>query len=146
MRRLPFVNPHDRRTDGVRVPGSSGRRERRGQEGGRRGVVGVDIVRIPSAGTPRPDASATAAWEGYRRQADRYFRGALGLTAAITAVWLFFAVTGRDGGPAFKGYQLSLEAVARVAVGLSIMTVLWGWLWYGVKLALLRKLAGLSKE
>ena len=94
----------------------------------------------------QPDASATAAWETYRRQADRYFRGALGLTAAITAVWLFFVVTGRDGGPAFKGYQLSLEAVARVAVGLSIMTVIWGWLWYGVKLLLLRRLAGLSKE
>jgi hypothetical protein len=96
--------------------------------------------------TLQPGASATVAWEAYRRQADRYFRSGLGLTGAITAVWLFFVVTGRDGGPAFKGYQLSLEAVARVAVGISIMTVLWGWLWYGVKLLLLRKLAGLSKE
>lgn len=107
---------------------------------GREGMAGAMMEAL------RPDVSATAAWEAYRRQADRYFRGALGLTAAITAVWLFFVVTGRDGGPAFKGYQLSLEAVARVAVGLSIMTVVWGWLWYGVKLLLLRKLAGLSKE
>jgi hypothetical protein len=108
------------------------------------GSVTADAARIGAGALP--DASATAAWEAYRRQARLYFRGALALTSALTAVWLFFVVTGRDGGPAFKGYQISLEAVVRVAVGLSIMAVLWGWLWYGVKLLLLRKLAGLSKE
>ena len=39
---------------------------------------------------------------------------------------------------------MNLEAVARVAVGFAIMTVLWGWLWYGVKRLLLRRLVGLS--
>ncbi len=90
--------------------------------------------------------NVAATWAAYRRQADLYFRASLALTAGLTAVWLFFVVTGRDGGPAFKGYQLSLEAVIRVAVGLSVMTVLWGWLWYGVKRVLLRRLAGLSEE
>ena len=85
-------------------------------------------------------------WADYRRQADLYFRASAGLTAALTAVWLFFVATGRDGGPAFKGYQLNLEAVVRVAIGLSVMTVLWGWLWYGIKALLLRKLAGFSSE
>jgi len=91
-------------------------------------------------------ADARAAWEEYRRQADAYFRGSLALTGAITAVWLYFVVTGRDGGAVFKGYQLSLEAVGRVAVGIGIVTVLWGWMWYGIKWLLLRRLAGFSKE
>jgi hypothetical protein len=85
-------------------------------------------------------------WEGYRRQADLYFRGSVALTGAITAVWLFFLVTGRDGGAAFKGYQVTLESVGRVAAGLAFMTVLWGWLWYGVKWLLLRTFVGLTKE
>jgi hypothetical protein len=84
--------------------------------------------------------------ERYRREAQRYFRASLVLTAALTAVWLFFVLTGRDGGPAFRGYQLNLEAVSRVAVGLSIMIVLWGWLWYGVKRLLLVKLASFSRD
>lgn len=55
---------------------------------------------------------ATTGWEACRRQADRYFRASLALTAVLTAVWLFFVLTGRDGGPAFKGYQVSRKSVA----------------------------------
>lgn len=91
-------------------------------------------------------SQAAPGWAAYKDQADRYFRASLALTGVLTAVWLYFVVSGRDGGPAFKGYQVSLEAVARVAVGFLIMSVLWGWLWYGIKLLLLRKLAGLSRE
>ncbi|HEY7925722.1 MAG TPA: hypothetical protein VII62_21230, partial [Vicinamibacteria bacterium] len=91
-------------------------------------------------------AAETAGWERYRQDAQRYFRWSLALTGAVTAVWLFFVVTGRDGGAVFKGYQLNLEAVGRVAMGFLVMSVLWGWLWYGIKSLLLRKLAGFSKE
>jgi hypothetical protein len=97
-----------------------------------------------AAGAERADARA--AWEAYRRQADGYFRGSLALTGALTAVWLFFVVTGRDGGAAFKAYRLSLESVTRVAVGTAVITLLWGWAWYGIKVLLLRTLAGFSKE
>jgi hypothetical protein len=90
--------------------------------------------------------TAVAGWEGYRRDADKYFRWSVGLTSAVTAVWLFFVLTGRDGGAVFKGYQLTGESVMRVAVGFLIMSVLWGALWYGIKVLLLRKLAGFSKE
>jgi hypothetical protein len=83
--------------------------------------------------------------EANRRLADRLFGGALGVTAAITAVWLVFLLTGRDGGAALAG-RVDLAAVGRVAVGFAIMTVLWGWLWYGVKRLLLRRLVGLSRE
>lgn len=89
----------------------------------------------------RPEAR----WEANRRLADRFFRGSLAVTVAITGAWLYFLLTGRDGGAAFAG-RVNLEAVARVAVGFAIMTVLWGWLWYGVKRLLLRKLVGLSRE
>jgi hypothetical protein len=88
----------------------------------------------------------TGAWERYRRQSDRWFRASLLLTAALTAIWLFFVVTGKDGGAAFKGYQLTLEAVARVAIAFCVMTVLWGWLWYGAKRLALRKLAGFGDD
>ena len=94
---------------------------------------------------PRP-SDMTPDRERYRREARRYFRLSLALTVVLTTVWLFFVLTGRDGGPAFRGYQLNLEAVSRVAGGLSFMVVLWGWLWYGVKRLLLVKLAGFSKD
>ena len=96
-------------------------------------------------GTIALEATPETRAEANRRLADRLFRGALAVTAAITAVWLFFLLTGRDGGAAFAG-RVDLEAVARVAVGFAIMTVLWGWLWYGVKRLLLRRLVGLSRE
>jgi len=91
-------------------------------------------------------AGTAATWETYRDQARRYFRASLALTSVLTAVWLYFVVTGRDGGPAFSGYKLDAEAVARVAIGFTVFTVLWGWLWYGIKRLLLVKLAGFSAE
>jgi hypothetical protein len=80
-----------------------------------------------------------------RRLADRVFWGSTAVTAAITAVWLYFLWTGRDGGALIRGYRVDREAVTRVLAGFTVMTVLWGWLWYGVKGLLLRKLAGFSR-
>jgi hypothetical protein len=91
------------------------------------------------------EAGPVTAWEANRRRADGFFHAALAVTAAITALWLFFVLTGREGGP-ILGRPLDGEAVGRVLVGLLVMTVLWGWLWYGVKRLLLRHLAGLSRE
>jgi hypothetical protein len=117
-------------------------------DGGEEDLSESTVQSLAAAPTSVPPAETTREHtpEANRRLADRVFQGALAVTAAITAVWLSFVVTGRDGGAAFKGYQVTLEAVARVAVGFSIMVVLWGWLWYGVKRLLLRKLAGFSKE
>ena len=83
-------------------------------------------------------------WEATRRQSDRLFRGALALTAAITVVWLALLLTGR--GSAVLGRPLDPMAPARVLVGFLFIGVLWGWLWYGIKRLLLRKLVGLSRE
>jgi hypothetical protein len=115
-----------------------------GPGGGPAGGAGA-TAGLAGASSPAATSEATG-WEAYRQQARRYFRASVGLTSVLTAIWLFFVITGRDGGPVFKGYQLNLEAVVRVAVGMGVMIVLWGWLWYGVKLLLLRKLAGFSRE
>jgi dolichol kinase len=85
-------------------------------------------------------------WRTHRRTADAVFRGALAVTLAITAIWLFFVVTERDGGAIFNGYRVSPEAVGRVLIGFTIVYVLWGWLWYGIKVLLLRRFVGLTKE
>ncbi len=85
-----------------------------------------------------------AHWEANRRLADRFFRGALAVTAAITAVWLVLLLSGR--GSAVLGRPLDPLAPVRVLFGFVIVGVLWGWLWYGVKRLLLRRLVGLSRE
>jgi hypothetical protein len=77
--------------------------------------------------------------------ADRVFWGATAVTSAVTLAWLYFVATGREGGVLFRGYRVDSEALVRVSMGFLIGTVLWGWLWYGVKRALLRW-AGLSRE
>jgi hypothetical protein len=98
------------------------------------------------ASTGVSGVSASDTWLAYRRQADAYFRVALAVTAAMTMVLLFFAVTGRDGGAVFGTLSVGLDTVARVAIGLTIMTVLWGWLWLGIKRLLLRKWCGFSND
>jgi len=97
----------------------------------------------PAAGAHERGVDATAAWERYRRQADRYFRGSVAVTGSVTAAWLALLASGHDSG-LFGRYTVSLEAVGRVAVGFAVVTVLWGWLWYGIKRLLLRRLAGFS--
>jgi hypothetical protein len=89
-------------------------------------------------------AEGDGRWEAGRRQSERLFRGALAVTAAITAVWAFLLLSGR--GSAVLGRPLDPLAPVRVLVGFVIVGVLWGWLWYGVKRLLLLKVAGLSRE
>ena len=62
------------------------------------------------------------------------------MTAA--ALWSAFG----GGGRILGTNRLGVEAVARVAVGFTIVSVLWGWLWYGIRSLLLAKFVGLSKD
>jgi hypothetical protein len=75
-----------------------------------------------------------------RRTAGRIFRGAL-INGALTVVWLFLTVTGRTS-IFFKSYEVDLAALGRVAAGIGIFYILWGFIWYGVKSLLLRRWAG----
>jgi len=83
---------------------------------------------------------------GHRRTADRVFLASLSYTAALTAVWLFFLITQRDGGPFFRGYNPGLETVGRIFFGFFFFSILWGLIWYGVRRALLRRFVGFSPE
>jgi hypothetical protein len=88
---------------------------------------------------------AIASFEERRRMADRVFRGALIFNTALTIFWLFAIVTGR--APFFfQTYRLDRNALQSIAWGILFFYVLWGFIWYGVKAALLRWVAGFSKE
>jgi hypothetical protein len=80
-----------------------------------------------------------------RRVADRIFKGTLAFYAALTVFWLAVLVTGTDA-VFFGTYALDGAAIQRVFFGLLIFWVLWGLVWYAVKNALLKYVAGFSKE
>ena len=103
----------------------------------------TDVPRLAGI-EPASEEAGGSARSSYQRVADRVFQVALAVVSAVSAIWLFFLVSGRDGGAIFTG-RIDGEAVVRVLVGFLIMTVLWGWLWYGIKRLALRKLVGLSK-
>jgi len=84
--------------------------------------------------------------DGRRRIADRVFVGALVYTAALTLFWLFSIVTQRDLGVLFSRYTVDREAITRVFFGFFFFSILWGFIWYGIKTVLLRSVVGLSKD
>ena len=91
-----------------------------------------------------PVDDATTAWGRHRPAADRVFRACVAVAAAMTVAALWSAFGG--GGRILGTNRLGVEAVARVVVGFTIVSVLWGWLWYGIRSLLLAKLVGLSKD
>ncbi len=104
-----------------------------GQSGVRRVVASVD-----------PSAPASAL-EQRRRVADRVFKGALLFNGALTVFWLAMLVTGTDA-VFFGTYAVDRDAIVRVISGVLIFGVFWGGIWYGVKNALLKSVAGFSKR
>jgi len=96
-----------------------------------------------SALPAEPVADLLVDWTARRATADRVFRGCLGVTAAVTLAWLYFALTGRQSGLFFGNHRVDWPYVGQMLIGLAIMQVLWGWLWYGIKLGVLKKLCGL---
>jgi hypothetical protein len=110
---------------------------------------GAETLSAEGLGLDLPESASgnvSDAWRARRRTAQVVFQGALAVTVAFTAVWLFFVVTGKDGGPIFNGYRVTREGVWRVLVGFTIINILWGWLWWGIKVALLRFFVGFTKE
>jgi hypothetical protein len=80
-----------------------------------------------------------------RRTADRVFRGALLFNVALTVFWLALLVTGRSSR-FFQAAAVDGAAIGRVAAGVFFFYVLWGFIWYGIKAALLQYWAGFSRE
>ena len=80
-----------------------------------------------------------------RRTADRVFRGTLIFNATLTVYWVIAALVG-SGGPFFGDLGIGQHTIGAVAGGILFFYVFWGFIWFGIKAALLKYWAGLSKE
>lgn len=92
---------------------------------------------------PGPPAIATFAER--RRTADRIFKGALAFNTALTIFWVVVFVTGTDA-VFFGSSAVTADSFRNVLVGILIFYVAWGFIWYGVKNALLKYVAHFSKD
>ena len=84
------------------------------------------------------------AFAARRRTADRIFYGTLIFNAALTVYWLIAALVG-SGGPFFGDLGIGQHTIASVAGGILFFYVFWGFIWFGIKAALLRFWAGFDK-
>lgn len=80
-----------------------------------------------------------------KRTADRVFRGALVFNSALTAFWLFVAIT-HQGFGIFQNYAIDRSTFGRIASGILFFYVIWGFIWYAIKNLLLKYYVGFSKE
>ena len=80
-----------------------------------------------------------------RRTAERIFRGALIFNTALTLFWVVLLLT-HGNAYFFSAYEVNRAGLIRVSTGILIFNVIWGFIWYGVKMALLRYWAKFSKE
>ena len=78
--------------------------------------------------------------------ARRVFLAALIYTAALSAICLLLLTTGIDGGALFSGYRPDRDTLIRISAFTAVFMLLYGWLWYKVRRALLRRVVGLSEN
>jgi hypothetical protein len=109
-------------------------------------VTSTDSRPAGAGGKAEATRSADAAGVGQPRAAERVFLACLLYTAGVALVWLFFALTRRDGGLFFRNYEVNVDTVVRIAMGFAVFWIGWGWLWYRLKRLLLRRVVGLSQE
>ena len=88
---------------------------------------------------------ADEAFIARRRTADRIFRGTLLFNGALTVYWLIAVIVG-SGGPFFVDLGIGWHTAGAVAAGILIFYVFWGFIWFGIKAALLKYWGGFSKE
>ena len=100
-----------------------------------------------SAAPPAATASGNPSpADGHLRTARRVFQGALLYTCAITVFWVVVLVLGPERAPFFGKYRIDRQAIGSVLFGFVFFSVLWGWIWYGIRALLLRRFVGLSKD
>ena len=106
----------------------------------------ADVAPNPSISFAAPvPHDVEGSWRAHCRTARRVFLLAVAVNSVISTIWLFFVITKADARPFWATYEVTPQSVVGVLAGFLIVGVLWGWLWYGVKLLLLRR-AGLSRE
>jgi hypothetical protein len=86
-----------------------------------------------------------ATFEERRTTANRVFRGALIFNSALTAFWLVILVTGGNAF-VFQEYRITRQSVGQIFGSVLFFYVIWGFIWYGIKTALLKHVVGFSKE
>jgi len=96
---------------------------------------------VQTTAAPTVDASLAAR----RQTADRIFRGTFIFNLALTIYWLIAVIVG-SGGPFFGDLGISWETLAAVAGGILFFYVIWGFIWFGIKAALLKYWAGFTKD
>lgn len=85
------------------------------------------------------------AFQDRQKTADRIFRGAVAFNAAMTVFWIVMLIT-RGNAVFFSTYDVTRVAVGQVLGAIFFFYILWGFIWYGVKTALLKFVVGFSKE
>jgi hypothetical protein len=78
------------------------------------------------------------------RVARRVFLAAFAFTVSLTAIWLLLLLTRADGGALFAGYQPDRATLLRITAFSTVFLLLYGWVWYRIRRALLLRVAGLS--
>lgn len=88
---------------------------------------------------------APAAIDARKKTASRIFLGALLFNAALTVFWLNAMARG-ETSTFSHGYQVDREAIGRVLSGIVFFYVIWGFIWWGIKSALLKGVVGFTPE
>lgn len=114
-------------------------------------IAGKGITKDPERpGEGAATATTTVAdltFDSRRRTADRMFYAAFAYTSVLTILWLYMLLSGGEGGGVPRSeYEVNGESLSRVLFTFLFFTVIWGWIWYGVKILLLRSFVGMTKE
>lgn len=113
-----------------------GIRTRRLFRGGPLHILRWSVFR--SAGFKLPSSGSS-----HVRPADRFFKVVLCANIGLTAFCVLAYCTGIGTSIAGK-FELTLGVLGKIIVGILFFNVLWGFLWYGVKDQLLKRVAKLS--
>jgi hypothetical protein len=93
-----------------------------------------------------PDTTPTAHHEALLRTARRVFLGCLLYTAGLTVVWAILLVVRPERIPFFKTYNVTWQMVAGIFFYFVFFILMWGFIWYGIRLLFLRRYVKMSKE
>jgi hypothetical protein len=98
-----------------------------------------------SPGLLAPDVLAIAPADARLRTARRVFQGTLAGTAAMTLFWLY-SIASQRGTALFPRYNIDGQTIGSVLAGFLFFWIFWGFVWYLIKRAVLRRWVGFSPD
>jgi hypothetical protein len=99
----------------------------------------------PGLLAPAPDVLAIAPADARLRAARRVFQGTLAGTAAMTLFWLY-SIASQRGTTLFPRYNIDGQTIGSVLAGFLFFWIFWGFVWYLIKRAVLRRWVGFSPD